>query len=896
MRKILLYLIMIISITCISVDAYEMNPKDVGARTYVVGEHMFTRKPVNISPYSGVLTADYLMLASQTIYSQDIKDMVIYYKNPRGIWMNAVTNEILNDSDIPEIFNITYKDALLYAPELKICQYENNNYYCYESLDNDTYNNLYSSYDDGKLTYYLVSELDDDAEMEIYEKIGDTYNKLEPNSDGYVEVNIEIGKTKTFVSRYYVHDENSDTIYSDYSNEIVIGSERILESLYATPVLERVQGFTFDGETFAFDLINNAEGKCRSIGDSNTVCDMEYAELYEVDDDNTIKILDNFSIFNQNEIKQLPKTVKKYFIKGYLIDKEGNRIYTENSNYLTVDLSNIDIKEKPILTVNSNVTNSDGTTTYKVEIQNKNAYGENYKYRLLYKNNDGTYRSFYSSEASYDPDGTIHHNGTNILDLTDVNVSSSEMLVLVAQVFYPVNTEEVFTEMSDEINIINSPKLVGNMYDDNYYIYTFEINDNFYCAGNCQNNNYTIDGYEIYEKTNDGYELQRMSSDIDDLSNLKSEFSPYDNAYFIIEPNTNKTFVAKVYIKDENNKYYSGYSNEIIINKSIDAPELVISKSNTQEEHISYNDGVYQYNLKINANDYLYDNEKALYMIDGFDIYEKESNSLVVSSDVNDIAVINISEGLSKTYYAKAFVNINDKKYYSDGSNEINIVTVKVPSLSTNGHLDFSNKTYKTSLKIDYQNIPNITKFEIQKKLDNATSTYSNGASYDPESVVLAESTPGYRYLYRARAKYIDENGVEHYSAYSNEVGVGYSNYEVPVISLLKDPYIEDDKYKVEIKLNNIMDYYVYNSDSEDNLDNYTKIVDGIKIYEKNETGYTEIIDSNNLNEIKFELPSSSIGSKTYVAKIYVINTTGNNVAPDLYSNEVSFTLPIASN
>ena len=84
----------------------------VNNSTYIIGNHMFTRE--GSDEYDGVLTTDYIMLASKSIESNDKSDMIIYFKNARGRWINAITNEEI--ADVPSDFKITYinmKDSYL---------------------------------------------------------------------------------------------------------------------------------------------------------------------------------------------------------------------------------------------------------------------------------------------------------------------------------------------------------------------------------------------------------------------------------------------------------------------------------------------------------------------------------------------------------------------------------------------------------------------------------------------------------------------------------------------------------------------------------------------------------------------------------------------------------------
>ena len=102
-------ILLLLSIT-INVSAKGILKNDIPNRTYVIGTHEFTRDPINgnafTGDYKGILETKYLMLGSASIDSIAINDMIVYYKNPDGVWLNAVTGEEIEN--VPNIFNIEY--------------------------------------------------------------------------------------------------------------------------------------------------------------------------------------------------------------------------------------------------------------------------------------------------------------------------------------------------------------------------------------------------------------------------------------------------------------------------------------------------------------------------------------------------------------------------------------------------------------------------------------------------------------------------------------------------------------------------------------------------------------------------------------------------------------------
>ena len=105
MKKKLLCLTVFLSLLflCIvKVDAKEITPNDIEVNSYVIGEHIYSG---NIT-----LTTSHIMLAAKTIESNELSDMIIYYKTPRGGWINGATGASLT---VPTKFNIKYIDLEL---------------------------------------------------------------------------------------------------------------------------------------------------------------------------------------------------------------------------------------------------------------------------------------------------------------------------------------------------------------------------------------------------------------------------------------------------------------------------------------------------------------------------------------------------------------------------------------------------------------------------------------------------------------------------------------------------------------------------------------------------------------------------------------------------------------
>lgn len=106
-KRLISFLVLISAFLFIgNVKAIEMDKDDIETGSYVIGTHLFERKQT--AHYDGTLTVQHIMLAAQSIGSNDINDMIIYLKNSRGKWVNGLTNESIT---VPENFEIEYKNV-----------------------------------------------------------------------------------------------------------------------------------------------------------------------------------------------------------------------------------------------------------------------------------------------------------------------------------------------------------------------------------------------------------------------------------------------------------------------------------------------------------------------------------------------------------------------------------------------------------------------------------------------------------------------------------------------------------------------------------------------------------------------------------------------------------------
>ena len=301
MKKKLLYLLLLFGILfCIkiNVNAKEILSSDISPRTYIIGAYEFTENTT--------LTTRHIMLASKTIDGNTLNDMIIYYKNPRGKWINGLTGEIVEVSDK---FNIEYVDLIkfLTTPTL-------------ENILGDETSATLSITSSG---YYLDSNnLSKISGWELYEKTTDGYSKITEGTNYNYKVTLNPGETKTFVARVYKLNETLDRVYSDYSNEVEVTREKL-----NTPTLAN----DYNDKTKASLSILGAGYYGSS---EETLKEISGWELYEKTENGYSKITEGTNYTYQMEL--VPGETKTFVARVYKDKENGDRIYSEYSDELEV--------------------------------------------------------------------------------------------------------------------------------------------------------------------------------------------------------------------------------------------------------------------------------------------------------------------------------------------------------------------------------------------------------------------------------------------------------------------------------------------------------------------------------------------------------------------------------
>ena len=194
MKKYFMLIVFLFFIGIYNVDALE-----IPVNSYVIGEYLFTRD--GSDAYNGQLSTDYIMLASKSISSKELDDMVIYFKIDDGLYINGATGEEIDDSflDSDLADQIKYYD-MKKIPSVRVSARRSNDFYYidYNVYNKDETNNLEVNVDfygasdvatsSNELTFIYYPDDEDFSEMNL-----DLMEKNSGSLSGNVGTRVDFG-------------------------------------------------------------------------------------------------------------------------------------------------------------------------------------------------------------------------------------------------------------------------------------------------------------------------------------------------------------------------------------------------------------------------------------------------------------------------------------------------------------------------------------------------------------------------------------------------------------------------------------------------------------------------------------------------------------------------------
>ena len=720
MKKKLLYLLLLFGMLfCIkiNVNAKEILSSDISPRTYVIGTHEFTE--------STTLSTKHIMLASKTIVGDTLDDMIIYYKNPRGKWINGLTGEIV---EVSEKFNIEYVDLVkeLEKPTLTLVRISGT--YGYLSISEEGY---YSDED----------HMNQISGWEVYEKTDNGYARVYGGDETEYYISLKEGEEKNFVAIAYKLTSTLDKKYSAYSNEVgMIGKKLALPTLtkVSETADEVVLSFVKEGNYTTAESLDHITGWSLYLTNSESI------------EDDLIKE----GAYNETTItlskSELPdKDNLELYLIVYL-DHEEDRytIYSDSSNIVMVTKNNL---QTPTLTA----TYTTDKTTVELSIIKEGAYNSS-----NIENSIDGWELYEKTENGYklEVEGEFNAFG--------MPTSSISGKTYIARV-YKLNSSsnKIYSDYSNEITIedvVNMPKMptLANLKTEGKKT-ILSIAKTGYYKGNANIND--IAGWELYEINELGYHKVGSSE--------KSEIE------ITISKDETKAYAARTFKTSSNGNVYSNYSTGLVVTgKFINAPILSITYKKGTEAILSINEDGY------------YSDPNNLKEITGLELWKVEKNestgevintSKVEGCEALTECAIEISYNHSDEYFARVYnIDKNNYEVYSEASNNLEVeAELSAPVLK---NISNDNSYAKLSAVYEDNEVSQlISGYEFYEK---TTSGYAKLYEGTNKEYNIYDLIPNISRTFIVKSYILQDNN-KIYSNSSNELVITRNKVETPTLT-----------------------------------------------------------------------------------------------------------------
>ena len=434
MKKKIISLLLVLSAFFITgvVSAKEISKDDIKPGTYMIGTHLFTRE--SSGDYNGTLTVRYIMLAARTINSDDINDMVIYLKNSRGKWVNAVTNE---EVTVPDKVDICYENSVEESlPRIDIFSY----------LDIEHVQWWFEP-----LTDLFDRDSTKKYEFELYEKTSSGYElvdtQVSPNGKSipWAIIIDATNEVKTYVGRLTTINANGKKINSDYSEELTVDTKNKL----AAPKMTSELNIQYDSSRadWIFRMYLDEEFKNRYGYSSDIRYDFE---LSEKTDSGYVYVDDAFTEGTRGKyaVADISNEEKTYVARLYITNSKGEKIYSNYSEELKLNVKD------SIPTPEIFYECDENTCSIRVSDEDfKNSCnGSNSCLSSADKLVGNYYYNVYEKNGSKIDDGRSYEEGRKG-KIASVNISSEEKTYVAKLYLINSKGEEVVSKESNEITI-----------------------------------------------------------------------------------------------------------------------------------------------------------------------------------------------------------------------------------------------------------------------------------------------------------------------------------------------------------------------------------------------------------------------------------------------------------
>lgn len=751
--KKLVFIIGLFLICLTNVDAKEMTLKEIPNNSYVIGTHIFTEKTT--------LLTKHIMLSSKTIKSNSLDDMIVYYKTPRGNWINGADGSQL---ETPAEFDIDYIDLELISNEFNISYI----------LDDGTASNP-----------LIYTALTDDFALVNPVKEGHLFLGWTGSNGDTPELNVTIKKGTTgdliFVANWLLYgDVNKDKSLD--SVDLIFIEQYMEGMLDFTTTQKLVADVNNDGAVDDVDVHILA----KYISDGGTKPEGYNIKLpYDSGEKYTI----NYNLNDGTISGKNPKTYAEVSLPYELKNptKEG---YV----FLGWTGSNGDTQELNVKIAKGTTGNLEYTANWILlgDVDNDgNINSGDVTYIRRYLAGHDIPKNIYIEAADVNSDGEV--DDIDVAILRKYGVGNIKILPYDSGEKYTItynlnggSFEERAYEKYAEISLqykLETPTKEGHVFlgwtGSNGNVPKLEVTINKGTTGDLEYTAhwiakedipaapiiektataYDVDGglgivinldkdesvdspvgAEIYTKTNDGY-TKIKDIDIEE---------PFED---ILNPGESKVYVARYYIIYNNVlKVYSNYSNELLIkNENIITYDLN-GGINSHKNPIGY--------ARNRAYDSLLEEPtKAGYTFTGWTGSNGDNPQLKVS----------IPEGTTDKLYYIANWELNDESAIDKTIPLAPIIEKGYTSFTKNGRKDVvidvcENGTY------DYDNRPFGAALYIKTKDKNNLYSYTLVEEINNQCELLATVNSGETNVYAAMTYILDENGNRIYSNYSNEL------------------------------------------------------------------------------------------------------------------------------